>query len=169
MSSKDEDDDEEIMRRTRICEDGEVPGKRDSKPLNPCWFIPEAFIISNEDCDKKFAETQTCERGRIFVPLGVTKICITYETEMTGWSFTEGTNGYCGLADECCEWHPKETSNEKSCSQNRTLVNWFPVQAGTNCIEISTEEQKTTGMEVIKGKVKSYLNKIICLLNIQWT
>jgi hypothetical protein len=80
-----QDDDAVPPGRTRICKEGEFPGKRNRRQAanpdapKPCWFIPDASITKGEDCEKKFEETQTCEKSQVFVPLGqVRRFYISY-------------------------------------------------------------------------------------------
>ena len=66
---------------------------------------------------------------------------------------SEGTNGYCGVQD-CCEWYPKETKAVVFCSPKRPLLNWFPLDAGTKCSDVTDKEtQAKIGVEIIKGAV----------------
>jgi hypothetical protein len=73
-------EDEVPPGRTRICKEGEFPGKRNKRQApdapgpdapKPCWFIPDSSIASGDDCEKRFTETNTCEKSQVFVPLGV--------------------------------------------------------------------------------------------------
>ena len=148
---------------TRICREGEFPGKRnkrDSEPKapKPCWFIPDPSIKSGDDCELKFYETQTCEKSVVYVPLGVTRICIKFEAAPQ-WFLSEGTNGYCGVSD-CCEWYPLETETVVFCSPKRPLVKWYPQEAGTDCSE-SRGDKGIIGVEIIKGSPGE--TKDICL------
>ena len=72
-----QDEDTVPPGRTRICKEGEFPGKRNRRQAGPapdaakpCWFIPDETITKGEDCEKRFEETQTCEKSQVFVPLG---------------------------------------------------------------------------------------------------
>ena len=73
-------EDEVPEGRTRICKEGEFPGKRNKRQAagppgpdapKPCWFIPDATIASGDDCEARFTETGVCEKSQVFVPLGV--------------------------------------------------------------------------------------------------
>ena len=178
---EDEIADEDIvpLGRTRICKDGEFPGKRipsnfivqfngtdhnerenrDPHPedSNVCWFIPDASIKSDEDCKHKFAETQTCEKSHVFVPLGVTTVCIMFEASPE-WFLSEGTNGYCGVSD-CCEWYPRETKMVVYCSPKWPLLNWYPKEAGNDCSK--SIDKARIGVQIIKGKAGEIKN--VCL------
>lgn len=161
-----QDDDAVPPGRTRICKEGEFPGKRNRRQAanpdapKPCWFIPDASITKGEDCEKKFEETQTCEKSQVFVPLGQIKVCIKFEAAPK-WFLSEGTNGYCGV-NECCEWYPKETEKVVFCSPKRPLLNWFPLDSGKKCDDVDKKEAAAkVGVEIIKGAAGSETE--ICL------
>ena len=74
---------------------------------------------------------------------------------------SEGTNGYCGVS-ECCEWYPKETEKVVFCSPKRPLLNWFPLEAGTKCADVTDKDTKAKiGVEIVKGEAGE--TKDVCL------
>ena len=144
--------------RARLCTEEEFPGKRKKRAdiENPpiCWFIPDASITSGDDCEQTFNQTQSCEKSLIFLPLGVTTVCMKVETSSTEWVLSEGTNGYCGVS-ECCEWYPKANF----CIPKRPLLNWYPKEAGTGCTV--SGNKAVIGVEIIKGSANQ--TKEICI------
>lgn len=95
-----------------------------------------------------------------------TKVCIKFEAAPK-WFLSEGTNGFCGVK-ECCEWYPKETDKVVFCLPNKPVFNWFPVQAGKTCSEVTDEDlKKNIGAEISKGAVSTlYLIRILNSLSI---
>lgn len=163
-------DDKVPEGRTRICKEGEFPGKRVKRQAGeapgpdapkPCWFIPDDTIKSGDDCEKS-SHAATCEKSQVFVPLGVLKVCIKFEAAPK-WFLSEGTNGYCGQ-DQCCEWYPKETDKVVFCSPKRPLLKWYELEAGqTECKSVADKEKKAKiGVEIVKGKAGE--EKDVCLV-----